>query len=362
MDTLDNTAFRPRRTGARIAMTLLALGTTSAVLTACGGNPDNTRGTLTGEGATSQQNAINLFADVLIREHGINLAYNATGSGAGVQKFLESVVVFGGSDSPLDEDEAQRSLKRCKGHPAWHLPLVISPVAIAYNLPGVDGLALTPDTLALIFNGGITTWNDPRLQKLNPGKNLPDEHISVIFRSDKSGTTDNVQKFLTYTAPKSWKSHATGKVWQGVGNGAQGSAGVAGDVMGNKYAITYVEGGYAAKMQKARLDFGSGPVAMTDQSAGRALDHIRFRDKSFDRVVDTKHLYTLNKPGAYPFLLTTYEIFCSAGYSPADRDRLQTFLHSALTEGQKVVSTHGYIPLPPSYQKKLMATVEAANK
>lgn len=101
---------------------------------------------------------------------------------------------------------------------------------------------------------------------------------------------------------------------------------------------------------------------MTDQSAGRALDHIRFRDKSFDRVVDTKHLYTLNKPGAYPFLLTTYEIFCSAGYSPADRDRLQTFLRSALTEGQKVVSTHGYIPLPPSYQKKLMATVEAANK
>ena len=92
------------------------------------------------------------------------------------------------------------------------------------------------------------------------------------------------------------------------------------------------------------------------------MDHIRFRDNSLNRVVDTEHLYTLNKPGAYPFLLTTYEIFCSAGYSKDDRERLQTFLRSALTEGQKIVSTHGYIPLPPSYQKKLMATVEAANK
>ena len=362
MDTLDGTAFRPRRAKTRMRKTLLALCAVSTLLTGCAGNPDNTNGTLTGEGATSQQNAINLFADVLIREHGLNLAYNATGSGAGVQKFLESVVVFGGSDSPLDADEAKRSLDRCKGHPAWHLPLVISPVAIAYNLPGVDGLVLTADALAKVFKGDITKWNDARIKKLNPGKTLPDEHINVIFRSDKSGTTDNVQKFLAYTAPKVWKADAVGKVWQGVGNGAQGSAGVAGDVMGNEYSITYVEGGYAKKMQTVHFDFGSGPVAMTDASAGRALDHIRFRDNSLNRVVDTEHLYTLNKPGAYPFLLTTYEIFCSAGYSKDDRERLQTFLRSALTEGQKIVSTHGYIPLPPSYQKKLMATVEAANK
>ena len=95
MDTLDDTAFRPRRAKTRMRKTLLALCAVSTLLTGCAGNPDNTNGTLTGEGATSQQNAINLFADVLIREHGLNLAYNATGSGAGVQKFLESVVVFG---------------------------------------------------------------------------------------------------------------------------------------------------------------------------------------------------------------------------------------------------------------------------
>ena len=165
MDTLDDTAFRPRRAKTRMRKTLLALCAVSTLLTGCAGNPDNTNGTLTGEGATSQQNAINLFADVLIREHGLNLAYNATGSGAGVQKFLESVVVFGGSDSPLDADEAKRSLDRCKGHPAWHLPLVISPVAIAYNLPGVDGLVLTADALAKVFKGDITKWNDARIKK-----------------------------------------------------------------------------------------------------------------------------------------------------------------------------------------------------
>ena len=240
MDTLDDTAFRPRRAKTRMRKTLLALCAVSTLLTGCAGNPDNTNGTLTGEGATSQQNAINLFADVLIREHGLNLAYNATGSGAGVQKFLESVVVFGGSDSPLDADEAKRSLDRCKGHPAWHLPLVISPVAIAYNLPGVDGLVLTADALAKVFKGDITKWNDARIKKLNPGKTLPDEHINVIFRSDKSGTTDNVQKFLAYTAPKVWKADAVGKVWQGVGNGAQGSAGVAGDVMGNELSLIHI--------------------------------------------------------------------------------------------------------------------------
>lgn len=358
------TVASPKRTSQRanrLRMTAVGMALICGVaLSGCGGNPANDNGILVAEGATSQQNAINLFADVLIREHGINLAYNATGSGAGVQKFLENLVTFAGSDSPLDADEVVEAKQRCGGHEAWHLPLVVGPVAIAYNIPGVDGLILTPEALAQIFTAKIAKWNDPILKKLNPGKKLPDENINVVYRSDKSGTTDNVQKFLTYTAPKNWGSNRTGKVWHGTGNGAQGSAGVAGGVMGNKYSITYVEGGYAKDMQTAQIDFGAGPVPLNDKTAGRALDFIKFdKPGSKDLVVDTEALYKLAKPGAYPFLLTTYEIFCSAGYNKATTERLHTFLYSALTEGQKIVSTHGFIPLPDSYRNTLLQTVNA---
>ncbi len=121
--------------------------------------------------------------------------YNATGSGAGIKQFNAGQVDFAGSDSALKTtpadgattSEAQDAQKRCSGNPAWNLPMVIGPIAVAYNLSGVDKLVLTPDVVAKIFNGKITTWNDPAIATLNTGVTLPEHQIKVFFRSDESG-------------------------------------------------------------------------------------------------------------------------------------------------------------------------------
>ncbi len=147
--------------------------------------------------------------------------------GAGVTQFIAGQVDFAGSDSPLSKDQVDPAAKRCQGNPAWNLPLVFGPpVALGYNLPGVDKLVINADVLAKIFTGAITNWNDPAIAALNSGVSLPDQKITPIYRSDSSGTTDNFQKYLAAAAPQTW-SKGAGKEFQGgAGEGAQKSAGV----------------------------------------------------------------------------------------------------------------------------------------
>ena len=132
-------------------------------------------GTLVAEGASSQQNAMDYFSSVYASEvPGAQLAYTPSGSGAGQKQFIADQVAFAGSDSPLKDDQVQAAADRCGGNEAWHLPFVIGPVAIAYNLDGVDELNLTVDNIVEIFQGVITTWNDPKIAEANPGVDLPD--------------------------------------------------------------------------------------------------------------------------------------------------------------------------------------------
>ena len=132
---------------------------------------------------------------------GKNLSYNPTGSGAGREQFIAKQVDFAGSDSALKDEQIQQAADRCGGNPAWHLPLVFGPIAMAYNIEGVDKLVLNADVLGKIFQGQVTKWNDPAIAGLNAGATLPDAVITPIYRSDSSGTTDNFQKYLTAAAP-----------------------------------------------------------------------------------------------------------------------------------------------------------------
>lgn len=161
-------------------------------------------GELQGEGATSQQRAMDLFA-TKFEETGSTLSYNASGSGSGQTQFIAGTVAFAGSDSPLKEkdgkDQVAEAKKRCDGNEAWHLPMVIGPVAVAYNLEGVD-VALTPALVAEIFDGKITKWNDPKIAEVNEGVDLPEKDIKVVYRSEESGTTDNFMKFLSAAADR----------------------------------------------------------------------------------------------------------------------------------------------------------------
>ena len=177
---------------------------------------------------------------------GQSLDYTANGSGAGISEFIGNQTDFGGSDSPLSKDEYTKAGQRC-GSPVWNLPVVFGPIAIAYNVNGVTSLNLDGPTAARIFNGGITIWNDPVIQALNPGVTLPAEPIRVVFRSDESGTTDNFQKYLDTASNGAWGKGA-GKTFKGgVGEGATGNDGTSKAVKATEGSITYNEWSFAQR-------------------------------------------------------------------------------------------------------------------
>jgi phosphate transport system substrate-binding protein len=366
-----------KRHGAVLAMVAAA----ALALTACGSNPTPAGGggggastgpavdcggkqNLSAEGSSAQKNAIDVFVQAYQQKcSGANVAYNPTGSGAGVKQFNAGLVDFGGSDSALNaaNGEVAAAQTRCKGNPAWNLPMVFGPVALGYNVPGVTDLVLNGEVAAKIFNGGIKTWNDPAIAALNSGKTLPAQPISVIYRSDQSGTTDNFQQYLTAAGKGAW-TQAAGKTFNGgVGTGSQGSAGVAQAISGTPGTIGYIELSYAQdnKLAMAQLDSGSGPVALTDDSVGKAISGAKVTGEGNDLRLDLKSVYGANTAGAYPLLLATYELVCSKGYDAPVAQAVKAFLTTAATAGQANLPAAGYAPLPAEFQTKLLTAVQA---
>ncbi|WP_238159336.1 phosphate ABC transporter substrate-binding protein PstS [Mycobacterium sp. MFM001] len=363
------------RTRYTVGKALIAAAVLSLVLAGCGS--DNNIGTpatssaaidcggkdaLTGEGSTAQQNAIALFNQAWNRFcPRKNVSYNPTGSGAGREQFVAGHVDFAGSDSPLTADQVEPATKRCNGNPAWHLPLVFGPVAVAYHLDGVNPLVVNADVLAKIFTGKITNWRDPEIVALNHGVTLPDTDIAPIYRSDSSGTTDNFQKYLGAAAPQSWTKGAGSEFQGGVGEGVQKSAGVVQAVQSTPGAIAYVEKGFAdqASLTYAQIDDGGGAVALSDDAARNAIDDAKFAGAGNDLRLDLNSLYGTKEPGAYPLVLVTYEIVCSKGYDPGISTALKSFLTAAADYGQNGLSPAGYIPLPDRFKQRLVAAIGA---
>lgn len=318
---------------------------------------------LTAEGATSQLAAIALFSQVWGQVcAGKEVSYNPTGSGAGREQFIAGHIDFAGSDSPLTPEQADAAAERCGGNPAWHLPLVLGSIALAYQLDDVDNLVVNGDVLAKIFTGQITTWNDPAIRAINPGAALPDLEIAPIYRSDSSGTTDNFQRYLAGTAPDSWTKHAGSEFSGGVGEGAEKSAGVIQAVRTTPGAIGYVEKGFAdrAGMRSAQIDSGRGPVPLTADSAAAAIKAARFEtETSNDLRLDLNSLYATKAAGAYPLVMVTYEIVCSEGYPSELSAAVRSFLTVAINDGQDSLSPAGYIPLPKRFTERLTAATGA---
>lgn len=333
-----------------------ASGTSSAAAD-CGG-----KNSITAEGSTAQQNAIALFNQVWGQKcQGKNLSYNPTGSGAGREQFVAKNVDFAGSDSAIKEEQAAQAAERCGGNPAWNLPLVFGPIAMAYNVEGVDGLVLNGDTLAKIFQGQIAKWNDPAIAALNEGKTLPDTAITPIFRSDSSGTTDNFQKYLEAASAGAWTKGDGSEFQGGAGEGAQKSAGVAQAVQATPGAIGYVEKGFAdqAGLPYAQINTGAGAVELTDESAGKAIDAAKFAAEGNDLTLDLASLYGTTEAGAYPLVLATYEVVCSNGYDAETAAAVKSFLTVAANDGQAGLSSAGYVPLPAKFKERLLTSIEA---
>jgi phosphate transport system substrate-binding protein len=359
-----------------VIATVVASG---AVLTACGSD-DNSAATaavsgvsagtvpcggknaLTAEGSTAQENAIALFNHLWGQScPGKNVSYSPSGSGAGRAQFVAGHVDFAGSESPLTSDQIGPATKRCRGNAAWDLPLVFVPIALVYNLPGVQTLVVNSDVLAKIFSGVITKWSNPILAALNPGVALPDTRITPIYRTDSSGTTDNLQRYLTADAPQSWTKGIGTEFQGGFGEGALKSAGVVQAVHATPGAIGYVEKGLAdeAHLPFVQIDTGSGGVPLNEDTARNAVNLANFVASGNDLVLDLNAMYGSQDPGVYPLVMATYELVCSAGYDQDTVAAIKSFLSVATYNGQTDISSAGYVPLPDKVKGRLASAINA---
>ncbi|MUN35025.1 phosphate ABC transporter substrate-binding protein PstS [Actinomadura litoris] len=313
-------------------------------------------------GSSAQKNAIEEWTKIYAQQcKGANLNYNPNGSGSGIQAFTAGQVAFAGSDSALKPEEVGPAKQRCQGSNALNLPMVVGPVAVVYNVQGVDGLKLSPETIANIFAGKIKKWNDPGIAKENGGAKLPSSDIKTIYRSDESGTTDNFTNYLHTTAPKIWTWEKAKKWPNSVGQGAPKSDGVTSQVKNTAGAISYVELSYATnnKLQTAQVKNGAGEyTTLSPESASKAVTGAKVVGTGND--VALKIDYTTKEPGAYPIVLVTYEIACEKGL-PAEQSKfVKSFLtYTSSADGQKVLTGLGYAPVPDSVLTKVQASVKA---
>jgi len=255
--------------------------------------------------------------------------------------------------------EADKAKERCQNNPAWNLPMVVGPIAFAYNIDGVDKLVLNAEVLSGIFNGTIKTWNDPKIAKLNSGAKLPSANITVFFRSDESGTTENTTKFLSKAGNGAWKDEPA-KAWTGTGEGKNKSSGVAEATAGTKNSITYIEWSYAKdnNLPTAQLDSGNGPVELSGDAVAKAVSEAKVKGSGNDLSLDLK--YSGTKAGAYPALLVTYEIVCSKGLAADKTAIVKDFLtYFSSADAQGKLPDLGYAPLPSGLQSKVKAAVAA---
>lgn len=363
--------------GMKRAGAALGTGALLLALAACGNNSGSDEGgsesgsasssasalsgQLAGAGASSQESAMEAWkAGFNEKQPDVSLSYDAVGSGAGVQQFTSGQVAWAGSDAYLASDDQSAAEKRCGG-PAWDLPVYVSPIAIIFNLKGVDSLNLDPDTLAGIFHGDITTWNDPKIKATNPDADLPSTKITPVHRSDKSGTTKNFTDYLHAAAPKAW-TDAAAEEWpvSGGESGAQ-TSGLVQAVQGGDGTIGYADASKAGNLGTVKVKVGSEWVGPTNEGAAKAAETAKpasGRDAN-DLALDVDR--TTTESGAYPVILISYSIVCSK-YDDANTAALvKAFItYQASSDGQQTASENaGSAPLSDALSKKV---TDAANQ
>ncbi|MET9515287.1 phosphate ABC transporter substrate-binding protein PstS [Streptomyces sp. NPDC002994] len=323
---------------------------------------DDAKGKLLASGSSAQKNAMDLWVkNYMASCTGVEINYKSSSSGEGIVAFNQGTVGFAGSDSALKPEEVTESKKICKGGQGINLPMVGGPIAIGYNLEGVDNLNLDASTTAKIFNNKIKKWNDKAIAKLNPGVKLPDKAIQAFHRSEDSGTTQNLGKYLGATAEKDWPYEAEKKWPAPGGQAASGSAGVAAQVKQEDGSIGYFELSYATSqdISTVKIDTGAAePVAATSENASKAIGAAKIEGQGKDLAL--KLDYATKAEGAYPIVLVTYEVVCDKGNNAETLGTVKSFLtYAASEDGQKVLSEAGYAPIPTEINAKVRETVSS---
>lgn len=282
----------------------------------------------------------------------VQINYQSIGSGGGIRQVLAGTVDFGATDSPMTDDQ----LRQAKT-PILHIPTVLGAVVPAYNVPGIKSeVKFTPQALAGIFLGKITSWNDKAITDANPGVNLPNQPIVVVHRSDGSGTTFVWTDYLSKVSPD-WKNQAgkgTSVKWP-VGLGGKGNEGVAGMVRQIEGSIGYVELIYA---EQNKIPYGS-----VKNSAGTfvkpSLDSTTAAAASVKNMPDDFRVSITNPPGkdAYPVASFTWLLVPTKAKDPNKGQIIKEFLNWMLDQGQELAKQLTYAPLPQEVKDKVRKTI-----
>ena len=237
--------------------------------------------------------------------------------------------------------------------------MVFGPLAITFNLSAVNVLTLDAPTLARIFSGAITRWDDPAITALNG--TMPAEDIHVVYRSDESGTTDNFQQYLQAASEGAWNRGAGKTFLGGTGQGASGNQGTAAMVKATEGAISYNEWSFAMDQGLATADIRTraGIVHIGDDWVGKTIAGAKISGQGNDIVLDIAPIHNPSEKGIYPIILASYEIVCSKYPDPEVGKAVRAFLQSTITTGQTDLNKIGYIPLPADFQSRVATAINA---
>ena len=371
-----------KRVNTRNLASIALVGTLAATLTACGADATTSTtsgagketteaaadlsGNLAGAGATSMEKAmggwIAKFGEIA---PDVTVSYEGVGSGGGREQFLAGGVQFAGSDSALSAEELTAATDRCFGGEALELPLYISPIAVVYNLPGVDAehINMSAATIAKIFSGQITNWNDPAIAAENEGVTLPDLTIVPVNRSDESGTTKNFTDYLAKASEGAWTYEASGD-WPISGTqSGNGTSGLIDTVSGAEGAIGYADASRAGDLGTVALKVGDSYVPFSTEAAAKVVDASPRADDATDKRLVVKIDRTTTEAGAYPLILISYSIACSAYDDASDAANVKAFLgYMASPEGQELASdaaVAGSAPISDALRTEVQAAIDS---
>ena len=363
------------RLGAAAALTVAAVLTfSSCAANEGGGNAEpagegseNLTGTLTGIGASSMATAQETWVAQFQTAHpDVTVNYSPDGSGAGREAFAGGGADFAGSDRAMDVEEGAAdalSSSRCApDSKAINLPVYISPIAVIFNLEGVDELKLDATTLAGIFKGDIKKWNDSRIAALNSGASLPDQNITAVHRADDSGTTENFTEYLHETAPDVWTEEPDGEWPFPGGEAAPQTSGVVDAVTNGTGTIGYADASRAGDLGVAQIKVGDKFVTYTPEAAAAIVDNSP-KDTTegrsqYDMAIK---LDRLAEGDVYPIVLLSYAVACEKYKDAATAAKVKAYLgYIASAEGQQAaVDAAKMAPLSEQMSKNVEASVAA---
>ncbi|MGE0027656.1 MAG: phosphate ABC transporter substrate-binding protein PstS [Thermoleophilia bacterium] len=368
---------RARRLALIAASAALAAGSLAAA--GCGGDDDSGAAADTGSGAATSGSSVSgqiagagssaqdaaqqaWIAGFQTANPGATVSYDPIGSGGGREQFVAGATAYGGSDSALADTELTGAQQRCGGvDNLVEIPVYVSPIAVAYNLPDVPDLQLSPDTVAKIFAHKITKWNDPAIAADNPDASLPSSDITTVTRSDKSGTTKNFTDYLSKVSPSNW-TYEPEDTWPVKGGeSAQGTSGVVDAIGAGEGTIGYADESQVGDLGVAKIKVGSEYVAPSAESAAAIFDESpRTNDPGkYVFTYDVKRDTT--SQGVYPIVLVSYDMACTT-YSDAGQAALvKGFLNYVISpEGQDASAQNaGSAPIPDSLRTKIQPAVDA---